>query len=138
MHISPESLSRFRNHIRVLTRRNQGKEFERVIERLNSYLTGWFGYYQYGCSASLPQWLDEWIRRKLRCYRLKQCKRAIGISRFLQSLGVPEWQAWILALSGKGWWRLSLAWQSARAMSMSWFGLVSLSERSVKAAAVKI
>lgn len=138
LHISPESLSRFKNQIRFLTRRNQGKAFEQIIARLNRYLTGWFAYYRYGCRHTLLKRLDEWIRRKLRCYRLKQCKRAIGISRFLQSLGVPEWQAWILALSGKGWWRLSLAWQSAMAMSLNWFRKMGLVSLSVKAAVVKL
>ena len=138
LHISPESLSRFKNQIRFLTRRNQGKAFEQIVERLNSYLKGWYAYYQYGCRPSLLQRLDEWIRRKLRCYRLKQCKRAIGISRFLQSHGVPEWQAWILALSGKGWWRLSLAWQSAMAMNLAWFRKMGLVSLRAKAVTVKI
>jgi RNA-directed DNA polymerase len=64
--------------------------------------------------------------------RLKQRKRAKSIADFLQSLGVPEWSAWILALSGKGWWRKSGTPQANQAMSIAWFkeqGLVSLSER---------
>ena len=69
---------------------------------------------------------------------MKQCKRAIGISRFLQSLGVPASRAWMLALSGKGWWRLSLAWQSAQAMSLAWFRKMGLVSLSVQAVAVKI
>ena len=138
LHISPESLCRFRNQICRLTRRNQGKAFEQVIERLNSYLVGWFAYYRDGCRPSLLQRLDGWMRRKLRCYRLKQCKRPIGISRFLQSLGVPEWRAWILALSGKGWWRISLAWQSAEAMNIAWFRKMGLVSLSAKAGAVSI
>ncbi len=32
---------------------------------------------------------------------IRQCKRAICIARFLQRSGVPEWSAWMLALSGK-------------------------------------
>jgi RNA-directed DNA polymerase len=138
LHISPESLSRFKNQIRFLTRRNQGNAFEQVIERLNSYLNGWFAYYQYGCRPSLLSRLDEWIRRKLRCYRLKQCKRAIGISRFLQSLGAPARQSWLLAKSGKGWWRLSLALASAMAMNIDWFRKMGLVPLSAKAVAVKI
>lgn len=131
LHVAPESLRRFKDKIRNLTRRNQGREFEAVIKGINSYLQGWFSYFKYGVGTSQRQRLDEWIRRKLRCYRLKQCKRKIGIARFLQSLGVPEWSAWRLALSGKGWWRLSLAPQSARAMNLSWFrqiGLISLNK----------
>lgn len=138
LHISPESLRRFENQIRFLTRRNQGKAFEQIVKRVNSYLTGWLAYYQSGCRPSLLKRLDEWIRRKLRCYRMKQCKRAIGISRFLQSLGVAKGQAWILALSGKGWWRLSLAWQSAMAMSLNWFRTMGLVSLSAKAVVVKV
>jgi RNA-directed DNA polymerase len=137
-HISPESLSRFKERIRFLTRRNQGKAFEQVIERLNSYLNGWFTYYQYGCRSSLLKRLDEWIRRKLRCYRLKQCKRAYGISRFLQSLGATKESSWLLAKSGKGWWRLSLAWASAMAMNLAWFRKIGLVSLSAKAVVVKI
>ena len=50
------------------------------------------------CKTHLQR-LDEWIRRKLRCVRLKQCKREKTIADFLPSLGVPEWRSWILALS---------------------------------------
>ena len=138
LHLAPESLRRFKDKIRSLTRRNQAKSFEDIIQGLNSYLTGWFAYFQYGTRLSLLQRLDEWIRHKLRCYRLKQCKRRIGIVRFLQSLGVSAFRAWILAFSGKGWWRLSLAWQSAQAMSLAWFRKMGLVSLSSKAAALHI
>ncbi len=134
LRIAPESLQRFKDKIRQLTRRNQGKAFEKIIERLNSFITGWLAYYRAGCRRSLLNRLDEWIRRKLRCYRLKQCKRRIGIVRFLTDNGVSAHEAWILALSGKGWWRLSLAWQSAQAMRPEWFAklkLVSLNNQAI-------
>ena len=63
---------------------------------------------------------------------LKQRKRAKPIADFLQSLGVPEWRAWILALSGKGWWRRAGSPPATEAMSIRWFtdqGLVSLIAR---------
>jgi RNA-directed DNA polymerase len=44
-------------------------------------------------------------------------------------LGVPQRRAWPLALSGKGWWRMSGSPQAAEGMSLAWFtaqGLVSL------------
>ena len=49
---------------------------------------------------------------------------------FFQALGVPEWRAWIGALSGKGWWRLAGTTQASEAISLVWFnnqGLISLS-----------
>ena len=64
---------------------------------------------------------DAWIRRKLRCYRIKQCKRTITLQRFLESMGVKKWQSWILALSGKGLWRKSKCPKVNQAMGNQWF-----------------
>jgi len=130
--IAPRSLERAKGRIRRITRRNRGISLEQMIGELNSYLTGWVTYFRHAVCKSHLQRLDEWIRRKLRCVRLKQRKRAKSIADFLQSLGVPEWSAWILALSGKGWWRKAGTPQAHQAMSIAWFrtqGLVSLSER---------
>ena len=130
--MAPRSLERAKRRIRQITRRNRGISLERMIGELNSYLTGWVTYFRYAACRSHLKRLDEWIRRKLRCVRLKQRKRAKPLADFLQSLGVPEWSAWSLALSGKGWWRKSGTPQASQAMSIAWFkaqGLVSLFER---------
>jgi RNA-directed DNA polymerase len=130
--IAPRSLERARVRIRQITRRNRGVSLEQMIGELNSYLTGWVTYFRYAECKGHLQRLDEWIRRKLRCVRLKQRKRAKPIADFLQGLGVPERSAWKLALSGKGWWRRSATPQAALAMSIAWFkaqGLVTLAER---------
>ena len=130
--IAPKSLVRMQGRVREITRRNRGVSFERVIQEVNGFLTGWVMYFRYAeCKAHLQR-LDEWIRRKLRCVRLKQRKRAKPIADFLQSLGLPAWRAWLLALSGKGWWRKAGSPQASEAMPKAWFreqGLVSLSER---------
>ncbi len=50
----------------------------------------------------------------------------------LQGLSVPEWRAWLLAGSVKGWWRMAGSPQAAEAMSLAWFrdqGLVALTAR---------
>ena len=130
--IAPRSLERAKARIRQITRRNRGVSLEEMIGELNSYLTGWVTYFRCAACKGHLQRLDEWIRRKLRCVRLKQRKRAKSIADFLRSLGVPGWNAWIVALSGKGWWRKSAAPQANQAMSIAWFkgqGLVSLAER---------
>jgi len=130
--IAPQSLERARGRVRQITRRNRGVSLPQVIGELNQFLTGWVAYFRHAACKSHLQRLDEWIRRKLRCLRLKQCKRAKPIADFLHRLGVPQWRAWIGALSGKRWWRLSGSPPAMEGMSLAWFdlqGLVSLVQR---------
>lgn len=130
--VAPESLERIKGKIRWMTRRNRGVSLETVVDQLNRALMGWVQYFR------LTQWpsqmlsLDRWIRRKLRCYRLKQRKRAWSIAKYLMNLGVSAQSAWALAKSGKGWWRLSLSPAIHEAMNNAWFdklGLVNLVQR---------
>jgi RNA-directed DNA polymerase len=130
--IAPASLKRVKGRIRQITRRNRGVSMETGIGELNGYLTGWVTYFRYAqCRKHLEQ-LDAWLRRRLRCYRLKQRKRTKSIADFLMERGVPEWRSWILALSGKGWWRMSGTPQASEAMPIQWFqqvGLLNLTNR---------
>ena len=127
--IAPKSVKRAKERIRQITRRNRGISLAQVIVELNRFLVGWIHYYRYAaCRADLLR-MDEWIRRKLRCYRLKQRKQGRSLAGFLRRLGVSLVQAGRLAVSGKGPWRLALTRQMNSAMSVAWFaaqGLVSL------------
>ena len=130
--IAPHSLERVKQRIRAITRRNRGVSLGKIIQELDAYLSGWVTYFRYAACKTHLRRLDEWIRRKLRCVRLKQCKRAKAIRDFLHGLGVPRWNARKLAGSGSGWWRMSGCPQAHQAMSKAWFktlGLVSLYER---------
>jgi RNA-directed DNA polymerase len=132
--LAPKSLERVKARIREITRRNRGASLEAVIQELNSFLTGWVTYFRYAECKKHLQELDKWIRHKLRCVKLKQRKRPKPIADFLLSLGVPEWRAWLLALSGKGWWRKAGSPQASEAMTLTWFkkqGLASLVDRYV-------
>lgn len=119
--IAKENVERFKHSIRKITKRNRGVSFEQVISELNPKLRGWFEYYKHTRSKRLFRDLDAWIRRKLRCFRIKQAKRAIGLVRFLKKHGIETYQSWIIALSGVGWWRKSAAPQIHQAMNNSWF-----------------
>ena len=59
-----------------------------VLVELNLFLIGWITYCRYAACRFELQWLDEWIRRKLRCHRLKRRKRGASIAALLRSLGV--------------------------------------------------
>ena len=130
--VASQSLVKFKNRIRELTSRNRGRELEHVIKELNQYLNGWISYFRLSANISVFKELDSWIRRRLRCYRLKQRKRTYSVYKFLAELGVSVENAWKLAKSSKGWWRLSLNPNIHTAMSNAWFdksGLVSLEKK---------
>jgi RNA-directed DNA polymerase len=127
--ISPKSVQRAKEKIRQITRRNRGVSLAQVIVELNRSLVGWLIYYRHAACRAELQRLDHWIRRKLRCYRLKQCKRGKTVARFLQKLGTSPSPAQRVASSGKSWWRMSRTRSVQQAMSNEWLatqGLVSL------------
>ena len=105
--IAEDSILRLKSKIRKITKRNRGRSFEQIISELNPVLRGLLQYFRYSKSHWILRNLDSWIRRKLRCYRIKQTKKTIGLQRFLAKQGVAKWHSWILALSGKGYWRKS-------------------------------
>jgi RNA-directed DNA polymerase len=127
--IAPKSIQRAKERIRQITGRNRGISLAQVIVELNLFLIGWLTYYRHAACGFALECLDKWIRRKLRCYRLKQRKRGRSIATFLRRLGVSPLQASKLARSGKGPWRLTNTRQVKAALSVKWFaqqGLVSL------------
>ena len=119
--IGKPSIERIKTKVRQLTRRNRGVKFERIISELNSALRGWLNYSRFAQCHGFVQKFDAWIRRKLRCYRIKQCKRVHTLQQFLHRQGVEKWQSWLLVLSGKGYWRKSSCPQSNQAMGREWF-----------------
>jgi RNA-directed DNA polymerase len=128
--IGRKSLARAKDRLREITRRNRGHvPLGQMIEEVNSFVIGWVTYFRDAeCQSTLRE-LDGWLRRKLRCVKLKRCKGFRTIVGFLMTNGVVRDSAWRLASSGKGWWRLSDTQQAKRAMSVRWFdalGLVNL------------
>lgn len=91
--ISSDNQDRLKAKIRLITNRNRGKSLDAIITELNPILRGWLQYFQHIRSQKLLQTLDGWIRRKLRCYRIKQCKKVITLQQFIKKLGVETWSS---------------------------------------------
>lgn len=130
--LAPSSADRMKDHLRRLTRRNRGKALEEVVGEVNRFTVGWLGYFRYAECRSWLRDVDGWLRQKLRCYRLKQAKRAKGIADFLQSCGAPEHIAWATAACSRGWWGKVFTPGAKHAMDQAWFdrlGLVSMMQR---------
>lgn len=124
--LSKLSEAKFKVKLKRLTRRNRGISMVQLVKELNRLLRGWLNYFKLARMRKRLQGLCSWLRHRLRCFRLKQCKRPIGIFRFLVKQGVVKWQAWILALSGKGWYRKSSCPQAHQAMNRRWFDEIGL------------
>jgi RNA-directed DNA polymerase len=126
--VAPKSLDRAKDRIRQITRRHRGIRFEQMIGELNSFLSGWVTYFRHAKARGLLDDLDKWIRRKLRCVRLKQRKRADSIAAFLRTRGVPRDRCWTTAACGKGWWRMSKTPAAQQGMNNAWFRKLGLLE----------
>ena len=132
--VAPESLVRMKDKVRQMTRRNRSVELAKVVKQLNEQLAGWIGYFRLTEYQTQLQALDGWIRRKLRCYRLKQKKKSRAIANFLIELGVSPRSAWSTAASNKGWWRLSRSPALHKALNKAWFDelkLVNLERQAI-------
>lgn len=127
--IAPASLARMKHRIRAITRRNRGIPLARVIAEVNGFTRGWVTYFRHAKAVQALRDVDSWLRRKLRCVRLKQRKRLRSVAAFLRENGVPPQRA-RLAITGKGWWRMAAIAPVHEAMSTAWFdqhGLIRLS-----------
>lgn len=124
--IADKSIQRLKDKVRKVTKRNRGVSFSTVIDQLNLIHRGWVNYFRLA-NCWLP-WrdLDSWIRRRLRCYRLKQCKRRYPTVKFLLNLGAKPKQAWAATTGKVSWWKLSAKIVCQRTMNKSWFDQLGL------------
>ncbi len=70
--VRAKSLERFKDKIRGLTRRQQGRNVVAVIADLNAVLRGWSGYFGVAEVSCTFRWLDSWIRMRVRSFRLQR------------------------------------------------------------------
>ena len=120
--VSDTSIKRLKDKIRKTTKRNRGVSFTQVIKELNTQLRGWANYFKVADRwLSTFRSIDGWIRRKLRCYRLKQLGRKYTIFKFLRKLGVPENKGWSVVLYSGSWWNMSNKQAVNKAMGLEWF-----------------
>jgi len=70
--IRSSSLNRFRDKVRRLTRRQQGRSIDAVIADLNPVVRGWAGYFGKADVSCTFTALDAWIRMRIRSYKFKR------------------------------------------------------------------
>lgn len=128
--VADKSIERLKDKVREITKRTRGVNFEQVIKELNLVIIGWSNYFSLANKwLSTVRDLDGWIRRKLRCYKLKQCGRKYTILKMLRRLGMPEQKSWNVVMYSQGWWHMTTRQAVSKALGLDWFarhGLQSL------------
>lgn len=128
--VSDKAIRKLKTTIRGLSRRTRGHSFSTIIAELKKSLLGWKAYFDISEVLSPLRDVDKWIRRKLRCYRLKQWGR--GGYRQLRRLGVDRFLAWNTAKSAHGPWRLSASPALYRALPNRYFRDLGLPELAAR------
>ena len=99
--INPKRVERFKEKVRIITKRNAGRKIEDVIDELNPVIRGWINYYRAANCKVIIRELMQWIRRRLRMIRMKQWKtykkmhkemRRKGIKGNGQKMDVTKWK----------------------------------------------
>jgi len=128
---APESIKRMKGRVREIMRRGRGRNIFKVIEELNLYLRGWFGYFRKSQVKQIFDILDQWVRRHIRKLMWIRWKKMKTRRTKLRSLGISAQEAAIATGNSRGsWWNsMSPAMQGAlgKALLARW-GLLSLDQ----------
>lgn len=131
--VAPQSLKRFRLHLKELFRMGRGRNVPRFIQQdLNPVLRGWINYFRLAETKSFAEGLDQWIRRRLRLILWRQWKRPWTRFKQLMKRGLAEERAVRSAFNGRGPWYNSGASHMNQALPKKFFdsmGLLSTLEK---------
>ncbi len=103
---SPQAILKLKDTLRAIFRRGRGRNMGQLIEEeLNPVMRGWGNYFSLTRVKKIPEELDFWIRRKMRCILWRQMKRTGTRGKRLEKCGLKEDRAWASASNGRGpWW----------------------------------
>ena len=121
INVSTDSFKIFKSKVKRITRRARGINLEQMITELNPVIRGWGNYFKIANILYRLKSLDGYIRRKLRCFRLRQIGKGYPLYRFLRRNGANGLLARNVGRSGKGWWCLSGTMAANQAMNNKWF-----------------
>jgi group II intron reverse transcriptase/maturase len=129
---SARTEARLDTRIRELTPRTWGQSVADCIEKVNSYLRGWLGYFRLCTEEGITSFgrYDAHIRRRIRAVIVRQKKRPRHLFRDLLSRGVPRGSAAKTAFQRRGIWHRSASYGIHKAYPNAWFAdrLMSLKE----------
>ena len=102
-----KSLNKAKEKLKLLTKRNRGRNIRRVMQEVKVFIRGWIGYFRVAeMKRILTSW-DEWFRRRFRMYIWKQWKKPRTKVVNLRKLGIPADKAYQWGNSRLGYWRMA-------------------------------
>ena len=98
-----KSLNKAKEKLKLLTKRNRGRNVRGVMREIKVFIRGWIGYFRAAGMKRTMMSLDEWLRRRFRMYIWKQWKkpkmkvttlRKLGTP--ADNVGIPDWATGVL------------------------------------------
>ena len=102
-----KSLRKAKEKLKLLTKRNRGRNVRAVMREVKVFIRGWLGYFHVADMKRTMQSWDEWLRRRFRMYIWKQWKKPKTKVANLRKLGVPADKAFQWGNSRRGYWRIA-------------------------------
>lgn len=118
--VSREAIDRFKDRVRSVTGRAQGRIITQVSEDLRKFVPGWKAYFQPAKTPRIYGKLDQWIRHRLRAVQLKHWGRKAAMIRGLRRIGATSEQAETMAGGFGRWWRCS-SFSTNRVLTVEYF-----------------
>ncbi len=128
--IEAKRLKKFKDKIRRVTRRNQGRNIDEIIKELNPVLRGWINYFRAADCKKLIRNLMAWIRRRLRMKKMREWKSWKPLHKQLRRM---DYKGEYKKISMRK-WRNSSSPLIHRALPNKWFeelGLINLENFNV-------
>lgn len=98
---------KFKDKLRYITRRNRSGKFDEIVKEVNQVTVGWINYYGISSMKRFIQQISHWLNHRLRQLIWKRWKRVKTRYYQLRRLGIQQEEAWKLANTRKGYWRIS-------------------------------
>ena len=102
-----KSLNKAKEKLKLLTKRNRGRNVRRVMAEVKVFIRGWLGYFHVAEMKRMMKSWDEWLRRRFRMYIWKQWKKPRTKVANLRKLGIPADKAYQWGNSRLGYWRIA-------------------------------
>ncbi|OJV62920.1 MAG: group II intron reverse transcriptase/maturase [Clostridiales bacterium 38-18] len=105
--VHKKSIVKMKDRVCEITSRSRGISYETLKLELKQYVRGWVNYFKHADMRMLLESTDAWLRRRLRMFIWKRCKKVKTRYRLLKQLGYNHQNAIKYANTRKGYWSVA-------------------------------